>query len=190
MYFQQIDKTDERLIPFIEECKSRNYNNNMSIKDMKFDYFEHSAFFAGIHDNKIKTLSGVHNFEFDGGTYWRVAFRAVSLYDSIFKPKLSKNWRIASIHMGVGITLEMKWVNENFGPAKFIITSNDYNHSIEQSGSGHGVDKLFKTNNIPGVSLLYNNITYMNTIQNVWLLDQNKWYDDYDLHYKGKILIK
>lgn len=183
MYFQQIDKNDKRLIEFINECKVRNYNNNVSIKDMKFDYFEHSAFFAGIHDGKIKTFSGVHNFDFDGKRFWRVAFRAVSLYDSYFKPKLSNNWRISSIHMGVGITLEMKWVEKQFGPSKFVITSNDYNNSVEKSGNGHGVDKLFKSNKISGVSLLYSNITYLNTVQNVWVLDQSKWYNDYDLHY-------
>lgn len=190
MYFTQIEQTDSRLSKFMEDCLKRKYNNNTSIKDIKFNYFQHSTFFAGIQNDCIKTFSGVHNFEFNNELYWRVAFRAVSLYDNTFKPKLSANWRVSSIHMGVGITLEMKWVEEQFGPSKFIITSNDCYNSKDTAGSGHNVDKLFKTNKVDGVQLLYEQITYLNTIQNVWLLDQNVWYDDFEKHYKGKIDIR
>lgn len=190
MHFEQIYKDDKRLIPFMEKCKLRQYHNNTTLKDLKFDYFDHSAFFAGIQDDEIKTFSGVHNFDYNNERYWRVAFRAVSLYDQKFKPVLSKNWRVSSIHMGVGITLEMKWVEEQFGPSKFIITSNDPLKSTDGSGMSHLVDKLFKTNKIPGATLLYEQITYLHTVQNVWLLDQHEWYNDYNKYYKDNVEIR
>lgn len=190
MHFEQIHKDDIRLIPFMEKCKLKHFNNNTSIKDMKFDHFEHSAFFAGIQNNEIKTFSGVHNFDYNNERYWRVAFRAVSLYDDIFKPVLSKNWRVSSIHMGVGITLEMKWVEERFGPSKFVITSNEPTKSVDSAGMSHLVDRLFKSNKISGARLMFEHISYLHTIQNVWLLDQNEWYSDYEKYYKNTVVIQ
>jgi hypothetical protein len=190
MHFERIYKDDPRLDIFVEECKQRNLNNNKSIKDLKFDYFDNQAFFAGIQDNKIKVFSGVHNFDYDNKRYWRLGFRGVTLYDEKFKPITSKNWRRASVNMGVLFYFSIEWVERNFGPSDFIMTSNDYQKSLDGAGSSHQVDKIAKLGFFKGCSLLYENIEYLYTIQNVWALEKKYWYEDFDRFYKDKITVK
>lgn len=186
MYFKQIYKDDPLLPDFVERCLTHGYYNNSTIDKIKFDYFEHSAFFAGIEDNRIKVFSGVHNFEYDDKQYWRVGFRGVTLYDDTFKPKISKNFRKASILCGVIFTMSMKWVEQNFGPNKYVVTSNDVQQSVDTAGRSHIFDYFVKRNRLSGCELLYEKITYLNTVQNVWQLDKDIWYDDYQKHYEGK----
>lgn len=190
MYFEQIYKDDTRLELFVQECEKRNLNNNKSIKDLKFNYFEHQAFFAGIHEDKIKLFGGVHNFDYNNTRYWRIGFRAVALYDQNFKPFTSKNWRRVSLIMGVVFYLGMKWVESNFGPSRFIITTNDNQKSLDGAGSSHQVDRLAKLGVLSGCSLLYEEIEYLYTIQNVWELDKIHWYNDFDKFYKNKVIFK
>ena len=168
----------------MDECSNRKFNNNKSISDLKFDYFEHSAFFALIHNNKIKLFSGVHNFDLNGVRYWRVGFRSVSLYDNTFKPVVSRNWRKASINIGALYALQMKWVEEQFGRAKFIVTSNVPGKSQDTAGASHSVDRALKNGIITGTKLLFEDIEYLYTIQNVWQLDQDIWYEDFEKYHK------
>lgn len=190
MYFKQIYKDDPLLPEFIERCSREGYNNNSTLDKLKFDYFEHSAFFAGIEDNKIKVFSGVHNFDYDSKHYWRVGFRAATLYDDTFTPKPSNNFRKISISAGVLFTLEMKWVEHNFGNSQYIMTSNDSQNDVDTAGRSHIVDTIAKRNRISGCTLLYEKITYLNTIQNVWLLDKDVWYNDYQKYYDGNIDVR
>lgn len=190
MYFKQIYKDDILLPDFIERCTREGYNNNSTLDKLKFDYFEHSAFFAGIEDNQIKVFSGVHNFDYDGKHYWRVGFRAATLYDDTFKPKPSNNFRKISLSAGVLFTLEMKWVEHNFGNSQYIMTSNDSENVVDTAGRSHMVDAIAKRNRISGCTLLYEKINYLNTIQNVWLLDKDVWYKDYQKYYEGTIDVR
>lgn len=188
IYFKRIYKNDPLLNDFIEECSIRQYKNNSSIELLKFDYFDYQAFFAGIVNDRIKIFSGVHNFDYNSSRYWRIGFRGVSLYDETFKPITSSNWRKTSLNMGVNFYLQMKWVENNFGSSNFVMTSNDFHQSIDGAGKSHKVDKLAKFGRLSGCSLIYENIEYLYTIQNVWLLDKQQWYDDFDKFYKGKIV--
>ena len=65
MHWKQINKDDPLLPSFMEECAKKGFDNNTSIKKLKFDYFEHIQFFGGIEDNRIKVFSGVHEFYMD-----------------------------------------------------------------------------------------------------------------------------
>ena len=190
MYFKQIYKDDPLLPDFIERCIMHGYNNNSTLDKIKFDYFEHSAFFAGIEDDKIKVFSGVHNFEYDNKHYWRVGFRAVTLYDDKFNPKPSNNFRKISFSAGVLFTLEMKWVEHNYNTGTFIITSNDNQNEVDTAGRSHMFDTIAKRNRVSGCTLLYDKITYLNTVQNVWLLDRDLWFSDYQKYYEGNIDVR
>jgi hypothetical protein len=86
--------------------------------------------------------------------------------------------------MGVNFYLQMQWVEQNFGPSKFIMTSNDNLNSHDSAGSSHHVDRLAKNGHLSGCSLLHENIEYLHTKQNVWLLDKKHWYNDFDNFYK------
>lgn len=189
MHFKRIYKDDPLLDEFVTECQRRGFKNNSSIPLIKFDYFEHSAFFAGIHEGKIKVFSGVHNFDYNGERYWRVLFRGVTLYDDIFKPVTSRNLRIASINVGVCTVLQMKWVEQNFSNPTFVMTSNDLLSSNDGAGRSHAVDRLAKANRISGCKLLFKEIVYLNTVQNVWLFDKNIWYQDFNDHYADSVSI-
>ena len=46
MLFKQIHKDDPLLPAFMRECDDRGFANNVSVKSLKFDYFEHIFFFA------------------------------------------------------------------------------------------------------------------------------------------------
>ena len=170
MYFDFIYPDDPRLPEFMYECDRLGYKNNTTIKDIKFDYFEHSAFFAGIDNDKIIYFSGVHNFDYDNTRYWRIGSRAVSRYDigtaKLMKPKLGRNMRLISPHCGIIFTLQMRWVEKQFGHSKFILTSNDPGTTDEVSGKSHIVDRFMRSNNTLG-TLLYEKIQYLNTVQNV-----------------------
>lgn len=185
MYFKQIFKDDPLLPEYINECKNRGFYNNSTLESLKFSHFEHSAFFGGIEEEKIKVFSGVHNFDYNNKRYWRVGFRGATLYDKTFTPVFSTNFRKASIQAGVIFTISMKWVESKFGDSEFIMTSNAINHSIDVAGRSHIVDKIAKRNRIKGCTLLYENIEYLYTIQNVWLLDKKVWYEDFNKYYKG-----
>jgi hypothetical protein len=186
MLYKQIFKDDPLLPAFVDACKINGFQNNSTIAAMKFNHFEHSAFFAGIDDGKIKAFGGVHNFDIDGIRLWRVGFRGVSLYDDKFVPVISKNWRKAGVNVGILFTLQMKWVELMFRDPAFVITTNDAESSIDMSGRSHDVDLLLKRK-VEGFSLMYEKINYLNTIQNVWSLDKELWHSDFNKYYEGMI---
>jgi hypothetical protein len=189
MYFQRIYSFDNRLLAFTEECNRRGIVNNSSIDAIQFHKYDNSAFFAGIQDEKIKVFSGVHEFFIFEKKYWRIGFRGVSLYDNNFKPCFSKNYRLASLNMGVLIYFQMQWVEKNFGLSNFVITSNSLEKS-KPSGKSHEVDRMSKSGLFSGMKLLYEDVTYAYTVQNIWLLDKQQWYNDFKKYYENKIIIK
>lgn len=186
MIFKKINKDDILLNDFILECQKRGYYNNSSIEKIKFDYFEYSSFFGGVHEGKLKVFSGVHNFDFDNKRYWRVLFRGVTLYDDAFKPVTSRNLRLASINFGICTTLQMKWIERNFSDPIFVMTSNDKENSIDTAGRSHAVDRLARAGLITGCKPLFKNIEYLYTVQNVWEFNKNVWYDDFDKFYRNR----
>jgi hypothetical protein len=184
IYFQKIDSSDTRLTEFVRECSNRDIKNNSSVEVIQFHKYSESAFFAGIHDEKIKVFSGVHKFNIFDKTFWRVGFRGVTLYDEKFKPMFSKNWRRSSLNMGVNFFLQMKWVEQNFGTSEFVITSNDQTKS-SPAGRSHDVDRMAKSNKLSGMEILYEDVLYANTVQNIWILDKKLWYEDFEKYYKN-----
>lgn len=186
MLFKQIFKNDPLLIPFMEDCQQRNIANNNSIKNLKFDYFEHTAFFGGVQDNKIKVFSGTHPMELEGKKYWRVGFRGVSLYDDTFKHKFYRNFRQSSLCAGVTFVLAMKWVEHYFGPTEFIMTTN-IEPTID-NGKSYFMDRMAHRNDTryTGWTLLYEDITYLYSRQNVWAVDKETFYSDFDKYHRHR----
>jgi hypothetical protein len=183
MLFKQIHVDDPLLIPFTEECGRRDISNNNSIKNLKFDYFKHSAFFGGIQDNCIKVFSGTHPMEINGKEYWRVGFRGVALYDELYKPSTHKNFRRSSFCAGITFVLAMKWVEHHFGSSEFVMTTNI--DPVSDKSRSNAMDKLSKHGvRNTGWSLLYEDITYLSTRQNVWSIDKQLFYSDFDKYHK------
>lgn len=171
----------------MEECRKRGYNNNTSIDKMKFDKYDYCRYIAIIVDNQIHAISGVHNMDIDSRTYFRCGFRGVSLATY---PSLSRNYRKTSYNVGINwfllMRLVMKEVDSN---AQFVVTTNDYSESIETAGDSHHADKFYKTVKPEGYSLLYEKITYMYTVQNVWKLDYNIWERDFYKYHVDRITL-
>lgn len=179
MLFRQIYKDDPLLPVFMEECRKRGFNNNTSIEKLKFNYFEHIFFFAGIEDGKIKLFSGVHEFDMDGERYWRCGFRGATIDAD---QKMSRNLRINSLNFGINYYIQMQYIENLRGPSNFVHTSNTP-ESIDGAGRSHAVDKLMKRG-VEGVTLLKENFEYLYTKQNVWLLDKAVWKKDFDKYHK------
>lgn len=179
MHFRRIYKDDPLLPSFMEECATKGFDNNTSIKNLKFDYFEHLQFFAGIEDNRIKVFSGVHEFYMDNKTYWRCGFRGATIDAD---QKVSRNLRLGSLNAGINYYLQMKHIDKLHGPSNFIHTSNRP-ESIDGAGRSHAVDKLMRRG-IEGISLLKEDFEYLYTQQNVWLLDKEIWARDFEKYHK------
>lgn len=180
MLFRQIYKDDPLLPAFMEECSKRGFNNNTSIENLKFDYFEHIFFFAGIEDGKIKLFSGVHEFDMDGERYWRCGFRGATIDAD---QKMSRNLRKNSLNVGINYYIQMQYIESLHGPSKFVHTSNTP-ESIDGAGRSHAVDRLMKRG-VEGITLLAEDFEYLYTKQNVWLLDKDVWYNDFDKYHRN-----
>jgi hypothetical protein len=180
MLFKQIYKDDPLLPAFMEECGKRGFYNNTSIEKLKFDYFDHVYFFAGIEDDAIKVFSGVHEFYVEGQTYWRCGFRGATIDAD---QKMSRNLRINSFNFGINYYLQMQYIESLHGLSNFVHTSNAP-ESVDGAGRSHAVDRLMKRG-VEGVTLLEENFEYLYTKQNVWLLDKDVWKRDFDKYHRN-----
>ena len=61
----QLDKVTTELLSFIDECDDLNYNNNSSLKALKFEWCLNTGgmWYATADQNKIISLSGIHPFK-------------------------------------------------------------------------------------------------------------------------------
>lgn len=189
MNFKVIQKNDPLLKNFTDQCSKLGYENNSSIDKLKFDYFDFCRYIGGVEKNKIYLLSGVHNFDFDNQRFYRIGFRGVSLNPPNIPLTLSSNYRISSLNVGVIFYLLMRLTESFFGSCKFIITTNDIELSHETAGKSHLSDKLFKSGRVSGLSLLYEKIEYLHTVQNVWLVNQEEWKKDFEYYHKNKAVL-
>lgn len=181
MIIKRIYEDDLLLRNYMIECSKRGFNNNTSTESLKFNYFETSAFFAAVENNKIRTLSGVHNFDYDNKRYYRVGFRAATIYDETYKPKMTKNFYKSSLQFGVLFPIQMMWILKNVdSDAQFVMTSTNPVSTIDTAGRSLVVDKVFRKGKILGASLLYENITYLYTLQDVWLLDKDMFLKNFE----------
>lgn len=181
MIIKRIYEDDLLLRNYMIECSKRGFNNNTSTESLKFNYFETSAFFAAVENNKIRTLSGVHNFDYDNKRYYRVGFRAATIYDETYKPKMTKNFYKSSLQFGVLFPIQMMWILQNVdSDAQFVMTSTNPVSTIDTAGRSLVVDKVFRKGKILGASLLYENITYLYTLQDVWLLDKDMFLKNFE----------
>lgn len=187
MILRQIFSDDPLLPNFCDECVSRGYYNNRSIKAMKFDHFEHSAFFAVIHDNKIKSISGVHNFEYEDKKYYRIGFRSVALYDNEFKFKPSKDLLKTSIQYGLMFPIQIMYAQKHFPKAPYVLTTNNSSNDKDTAGKSKVIDRKFKQSmhRLRGISVLYENIYYLNTYQTLWSIDENFFLSVYEENKKN-----
>ena len=184
MLFKQIHKDDPLLPAFMKECNENGFHNNTSIEKLKFDYFDNVYFFAGIEDNKIKVFSGVHEFDMDGERYWRCGFRGATVDTT---KVISRNLRKSSLNTGITFYLQMLYIENIFGPSKFITTTNSP-EDVDGAGRSHIVDRLLKRG-LEGFTLIAENYEYLYKKQNLWLLDKSIWQHDFDKYHKGNHII-
>jgi hypothetical protein len=174
MILKQIYSDDPLLPEFMDACAAKGYNNNSSLKAMKFDHFEYSAFFAVIQNNKIKSVSGIHNFEYENQKYYRIGFRSVALYDQEFKFKPSKDLLKTSIQYGLMFPIQIIYAQKTFPKAPFVLTTNNSLNEYDNAGKSKIIDKKFRQSlhRLRGISILNENIYYLNTYQTLWSIDE------------------
>lgn len=183
MEIRQIFKDDPLLIEYMQECKERNFLNNTTLKDLKFDYFEQSAFFCLLVDGKIREFSGVHNFDIDGKRYYRIAFRSGSLRDKNYSPKTGKSMLTCSVVVGILSVVQIQYIENLYGPQDFVITTN-----IDKTGAGrsHIVNRWYLEGKEPAIKkLLYEDVEYLYTRQNVWLVNKENVLKDYETRFRN-----
>jgi hypothetical protein len=154
-----------QLLKFIDICQSVNYNNNNSLKSMKFHWCLENggAWYATYNDNDdIISLSGIHPFK-DG---YRALFRGVQLYP--------RNIGINKYHMQSHcFYYQLPYQIEFSGDKPLYITTNVIN---DASGKMTRIDKTFclleRTQLVSNIS----QEVIFNTLQNVWVLNKEAYF--------------
>ena len=164
MITKKITEADKALVDFTRRCDIMGYNNNNSLKAMKFDWCIETggAWFATYDDeDDIISLSGIHPFK-DG---YRGLFRGAQLYP--------RNAGMNRYHMQSHcFYCQMPFQLEFAGEAPVYVTTNIYN---DASGRMSKVDRTFHHLAKYGVVSHVGEEELYNTLQNVWVLNKERY---------------
>lgn len=128
----------DNLIPKIEtfckEAKKLGYENNASLKAMKFDWCkENGEYFCAIKDEKIVAVAGCHPLPEVEQDAWRIMFRGCELPQSDTFTGLGKgDWN--SITQREMIPLFINWCPSS---KLYITTNTHHEHSNGKSARNH-----------------------------------------------------
>lgn len=150
---------------FCKECQKLGYENNASLKAMKF----HSAtFFAAYDQKRIVSLAGVHQLPEVNNHAWRCLFRGAQLPG--YTPQWSMNFFKSGIQFNQLLYRQIQYILPIDEKAEFYISTN------VKSNTGA---KSYRMNNVmmPHVAktgvwhLHLENIILYNVPQNLWKID-------------------
>jgi hypothetical protein len=154
---------------FCEQCKLLGYENNASLKAMKFEF---ATFFGAYDQDKIVSLAGVHPLPEVNKHAWRCLFRGAQL--PRYTPEWSMNIFKSGIHFSQFLYRQIKYVQSLDKDAEFYVSTN--------ITASTGV-KSHRMNNVMmprianmGVWHLYaENIMLYNVPQNLWKIDVDRY---------------
>jgi hypothetical protein len=160
---------------FCKKCALLGYENNSSLKAMKFDF---ATFFGAYDQDKIVSLAGVHHIPELGSNAWRCLFRGAQLPG--YTPKWSMNIFNSGIHFSQFLFQQINFIKESNALAEFYITTNVNNPKAGASSRLHKtmMPRLSKMGYWNLVSL--NTVLY-NTEQSVWKVNVFNYMKDREL---------
>jgi len=164
--------TDEllpKLETFCQEAEELGYNNNSSLKAMKYDWCkDYGEYFCAIEDDKIVSVSGCHPLPEVNAKAWRVMFRGAQL------PGYNNSYGLSKYHMNAITFRDILPAQIEFcGTDELYITTN-----IEHDASGkmNKIHRLFKNLSKLGIVDCYQEqMTLYYTEQSVWKLNIDEY---------------
>lgn len=161
-------------VPLIEEfcteSDSRGFNNNSNLKTMKYHWCleQGGKWFGTFKQEKIISLSGIHPF-LDG---WRAMFRGAQHEGR----RIGLNrYQMTSYSLHSQLPQEIEYVENISGRGIPIYVTTNINH--DASGNAGRVHKLFVELSKLGVFDHCGDHEIFNTLQSVWKLNREKYYD-------------
>lgn len=154
---------------FCKKCENLGWENNSSIKKLKFDmvYDKGGAFLAGIEKDEIVSVAGYYPFFELDDSWWRIFFRSATL------PKTGPN---KGLHRGTGLKGRMfidKFI-ENCGKENLYLTTNIENSTYSNITRYH--KSLELESKLPDSYINKVDIIYLyGQQQAIWKLDVDKY---------------
>tara|TARA_B110001454_G_scaffold214396_1_gene234108 strand:+ start:448 stop:999 length:552 start_codon:yes stop_codon:yes gene_type:complete len=160
-----IDELIPELEVFCKKAKELKYENNSSLKAMKFDWCkEHGEYFCAIKGNDIVAVAGCHPLPEVASDAWRIMFRGCELPQTdTFKGLGKGNWN--SITQREMIPKFIDWCPSN---QLFLTTNIDHEHSNGKASRNHRLMGLLAKQKILDK---YGDIELYYTAQTVWKLN-------------------
>jgi len=180
----EIKKLDEKNKPllekFCEKAEKAGYENNATIRKMKFgfnnvyDLGVPTHYWAILHDNDIISVSGCHLWSDDGKEYTinRVLFRSATLpeYDNIVK-SLNRN-HMNSLPFSILLPYQILYGLKNKCD-EFRVTTNTGIDALPKMQRTHKVLQLLEKQGL--VSFIKEQM-FFNKLQYVWSLNLKNYY--------------
>lgn len=150
---------------FCEKAKELKYENNSSLKAMKFDWCkEQGEYFCAIKNNDIVAVAGCHPLPEVSPDAWRIMFRGCELPQTdTFKGLGKGDWN--SITQREMIPKFIDWCPSNH---LYLTTNIDHEHSNGKASRNHRLMGLLAKQKILDK---YGDIELYYTAQTVWKLN-------------------
>jgi len=162
--------TDE-LLPkleiFCKEAGELGYNNNSSLKAMKYEWCkEQGEYFCAIEDDKIVSVAGCHPFPEVSETAWRVMFRGAQLpgYHS---------YGLSKYHMNAITWRDILPLQIQFCDSDELYVTTNVEH--DASGKMNKIHRLFKNLHKLGMVDYHGRVFLYQTEQSVWKLNISEY---------------
>jgi len=165
----QIKIITDELVPalelFCKKAKQLKYENNSSLKAMKFDWCkEHGEYFCAIKDNEIVAVAGCHPLPEVNPNAWRIMFRGCELpMQDTFRGLGKGDWNSITQREIIPKFIEYCPTDELY------ITTNTYHeHSNGKAARNHKLMGLLARQ---GILDKYSEMMLYYTEQTVWKLN-------------------
>ena len=157
-----------KLENFCLKAKKLGYENNSSLKAMKFDWCKQNGeFFCAIDNDKIIAVAGCHPLPEVGPNAWRVMFRGAQL------PGYNKSFGLSRYHMSAITWREILPAQIEFCDTDELYITTNIEH--DASGKMNRTHRLFKGLAKVGMVEHYKDMELYYTDQSVWKLNIDEY---------------
>jgi hypothetical protein len=153
---------------FCDEAESLGYNNNSSLKTMKYEWCkDYGEYFCAIEDDKIVSVAGCHPLPEVNDKAWRVMFRGAQL------PGYNKSFGLNKYHMSAITWREIMPAQIEFCNTNELYITTNIEH--DASGKMNRTHRLFKGLAKVGMVEHYKDMELYYTDQSVWKLNIDEY---------------
>jgi hypothetical protein len=153
---------------FCKEAGDLGYNNNSSLKAMKYEWCkEQGEYFCAIEDDKIISVAGCHPLPEVNDKAWRVMFRGAQLLG------YNKSFGLNKYHMSAITWREILPAQIEFCDTDELYITTNIEH--DASGKMNRTHRLFKNLHKLGMVNYQGRVFLYQTEQSVWKLNIDEY---------------